>query len=115
VKRTDTHDTEKATFGDIICPSTFAFSIECKHYKAPPSFSLLVKQDCKEWDKWINQAAQDCVSASKKMLIIIKYNNVDEIVLVDDLMGLTPIINYKGRFVVKLTDMLLLDDSNFFD
>ena len=93
-KRVETHDTEKATFGDIICPSTFDFSLECKHYKSPPSFSLLVKQDCKDWDKWIQQADQDARNANKKMAIVIKYNNVDEIVILNESLGLIPTMNY---------------------
>ena len=115
VKRTQVYDTGKATFGDIITPATFAFSLECKHYKAPPSFSLMVKQDCKEWDKWIDQAGQDCISANKKMAIIIKYNNVDEIVILKETFGLTPIINYKSYVVVTLEEFLKLNDSIFFD
>lgn len=115
VKRTQEYDTEKATFGDIITPASFTFSLECKHYKAPPSFSLLMKQDVKDWDKWIGQASQDCKSANKKMAIIIKYNNVEEIVILDESFGLTPIINYKQYVVVSLTSFLKLDDSIFFD
>lgn len=115
VKRTAIYDTEKATFGDIICPATFSYSLECKHYKAPPSFALVMKQDCKDWDKWIGQAGQDCISSNKKMAIIIKYNNVEEIVILDASEDITPIMFYKNYKVVRLTDWLALSNSNFFD
>jgi hypothetical protein len=115
VKRTEAYDTEKATFGDIITPATFAFSLECKHYKAPPSFSLIMKQDVKDWDKWIGQAGQDCISANKKMAIIIKYNNVDEFVIVTEPHDLPVIIKYKEYSIVTLEAWLTLPDDKFFD
>lgn len=115
VKRTEAYDTEKATFGDIITPSTFAFSIECKHYKSAPSFALLMKQDVKDWDKWIGQAGQDCISANKKMVIIIKYNAVEEFVILNESFGLTPLLNYKQYTIVSLAEFLKLPDSVFFD
>jgi len=31
--RTEKYDTEFAIFGDLICPKSFAYSVECKHYK----------------------------------------------------------------------------------
>lgn len=114
VKRTEQYDTEKATFGDIITPANFAFSIECKHYKAAPSFSLLMKQDVKEWDKWIAQAGQDCISANKMMAIIIKYNNVDEFVILNESFGLKTVINYKQFSIVTLESFLTLSDDTFF-
>lgn len=115
VKRTEAYDTEKATFGDIITPASFAFSLECKHYKAPPSFSLIMKQDVKDWDKWIGQAGQDCISANKKMAIIIKYNNVDEFVIVTEPHDLPVIIKYKEYSIVTLEAWLTLSDDKFFE
>lgn len=113
--RVATHDTSKATFGDIICPDGFKFSIECKHYKAAPSFALILKQDCKEWDKWIMQASQDAVSSGKEMLLVIKYNNVDMFVLVKNTHGLPHSMRYKEYFVLTLDSFLTLDDSVFFE
>ncbi len=115
VKRVNVYDTDKATFGDIICPETFGFSLECKHYKTAPSFSLLVKQDVKDWDTWIKQAEQDCASSDKKLAVIIKYNNVEEIVILDVLPeGMAAVVRYKKYFVVKLSDWVALPDSYFF-
>lgn len=114
VSRTTQYDTTKATFGDIITPENFNFSLECKFYKTPPSFSAMMKQDCKEWDKWIGQAGQDCISANKKMAIIIKYNNVEDLVILTETFGLTSVINYKQYFVVSLTNWLTLPDTVFF-
>lgn len=114
--RTQTHDTEKATFGDIITPATFRFSIECKHYKDPPSFSMMMKQDCKMLDGWIKQAEQDAESSEKEFLIIMKFNLVDEVAVVKTLPPNTTaaVINYKGYFLIPLTQLLDNEDGFFF-
>ncbi len=113
--RTDTHDTSKATFGDIIVPDAFGFSIECKHYKDPPSFASLVKQEVAALDKWIAQAEQDGESSGKTPCIIVKYNNVPEIVFVKETFGtLVPIGRYKSYQIVTLASFLEQEDLHFF-
>lgn len=114
--RTETYDTEYAVFGDLICPRNFNFSIECKNYKTPPSFNAIVKQDCKQIDGWIAQATQDAANAKKLTALIIKYNNVQDIVVLADLFGnLKSIINYKEYHVVTLESFLAQGDEYFFD
>ncbi len=115
VKRTTTHDLNHANFGDIICPEKFKFSIECKNYKTAPTLNSLIRGSITQWDKWIKQATQDAVSSNKKMLLIIKYNGVDDIVFVDTIIPqLTTIFPYKDVFGYKLSDLLSLNDDYFF-
>lgn len=115
-KRIKTHDTDSANFGDIICPKDFKFSVECKHYKTAPSFSSILTQNCKQWDSWLSQAVQDSINSGKKMLLIIKYNNVAEFVVVSEqASGLQPAIFYKSYYVYTLKDFLNQSDSVFFD
>lgn len=116
-KRTVSHDLDKASFGDIVCPSNFRYNIECKHYKTPPSFNMMLKQSCKDWDEWINQASQDCKNSNKKMCIIIKYNNVEEFVIIEHLpTGYSFIgIQYKQHMILSLDNFLMIDDSEFFE
>jgi hypothetical protein len=113
-QRIETHGTENANFGDIICPKSFAYSIECKHYKQAPSMSNIMQQNCKDWDLWIGQAEQDSKNSGKKMSIIIKYNNVEEIVILSEQVPLVYNMPYKHCFVVLLKDYLKQDDSVFF-
>lgn len=115
VRRTETHDTGKANFGDIIVPDNFKFSLECKHYKSAPSFAMILKQDCKEWDKWLDQANQDAKSSNKKMALVIKYNGIEEFVILGDALGLPTSMTYKGYSVVTLTTFLTLPDTQFFE
>ena len=106
---------ENATLGDINCPSNFKYSVECKHYKKPPLFSHILTQNCREWDGWIQQAEQDSANTNKKLLIIIKYNTVEEVVLVKEEVPGSAVIVYKGYFVVPLKQFLALPDTDFFE
>jgi hypothetical protein len=114
-KRMETHNLEKANFGDIICPSNFNYEVECKSYKTPPTWKAILEQDCKQLDDWIDQATQDSKNSGKKMMLIMKFNNVPEMVLFEELPeGLSSIINYKQYSIVTLTKVLLLPDEIFF-
>jgi hypothetical protein len=114
-KRLETYDTEKASLGDVICPQTFVYTVECKHYKSAPLFKNIMQQECKEWDGWIKQAEQDSQNSGKKMLLIIKYNNVDEIVIATEPVPNAYNLPYKTYFVSSLSSCLAQDDSVFFD
>jgi len=116
-KRTETHDLDKANFGDIITPPGFAYSLECKHYKEPPTFSSLIAQNWKTLDVWIEQAEQDAASSGKLPAIIVKFNLVPEIVVLKGLpAGIdNAVINYKGYVIISLDDWLKLGDEEFFN
>lgn len=112
--RAQTHDTEKASFGDIIAPSNFKFTVECKHYKTPPSLGAMIKQEYSLYDKWIEQAENDAIKGETEVLIIIKFNNVPEFCLVSkkfdhlDNFGV-----YKDYLMVSL-DTILKEPYDFF-
>lgn len=109
------YDTSKTTFGDIIVPENFNYSIECKHYKTAPLLSAISKQKVKDWDTWYKQAKQDAEHANKKVLIIIKYNNVDAIVLLEEkLPDIEPFIIYKNLFCYSFEDFLSFEDDFYF-
>jgi len=113
-KRTVTHNLEHANFGDIIVPEKFKFSVECKHYKTGPTFAAIVKGKISEWDTWIAQASQDASNSNKTMMLIVKYNGVDEIVITSGDLGIKPILLYKNFVGYRLDDVLKLPDKTFF-
>jgi hypothetical protein len=114
-KRVATHDLDHANFGDLICPKNFEFSIECKFYKTGPSFSSIVKGKITQWDEWITQAKQDAKNSGKLMMLIIKYNGVDELVFVEaEMLGLTLVLPYNNVYGYRLEEFLKLADDNFF-
>lgn len=114
--RTQTHSMDYAVFGDLVCPKNFKFSIECKHYKTPPTFQSIVEQSVKQWDEWLTQAQQDAVNSGKLMALIVKYNNVNELIFSDQIIhgSLTPCLTYKNYHIYKLSDVLGLNDQFFF-
>ena len=114
-RRKETHDLDHANFGDLICPNNFKFSIECKFYKTGPTFSSIVKGKIAQWDEWILQAKQDAANSNKEMMLIIKYNGIDEIVFVEkQITGSTLIITYKDVYGYRLDDYLQLSNTQFF-
>jgi hypothetical protein len=111
-----THNLDYAVFGDIICPKNFKFTIECKHYKSPPTFNSLINRKITAWDEWIDQAVQDAQSAGKKPLLIFKYNNVPDLILLPDLLPNGHIIlTYRGFNLYKLDELMQQPDTYFFD
>lgn len=115
--RMETHDLDYATYGDIVCPREFNFTLECKAYKAPPSFDLILKQDVKLWDEWIQQADDDAKKDGKKPFIVVKYNRTTEFAMLDssDDYGLVPAMKYKAKNIYKFSDVLSLPDDVFFN
>lgn len=113
--RTETYGTEYAVFGDLICPRSFRFSIECKHYKSPPSFQSMMDKKIPMWDKWLMQATQDSIKSGKDLMLVIKYNNVKEFVITNvSINGLSPWLIYDSKFCYSLDEFLANDVSFYF-
>lgn len=114
-KRKDTHDLDHANFGDLICPNNFKYSVECKFYKTGPTFPAIVKGKIAQWNDWIAQAKQDAYNSNKEMMLIIKYNGVDEIVFLEqEIKALTLVLPYKKVFGYRLEEFLNLPNIIFF-
>ena len=113
-KRLQTHDAETATFGDVMAPAGFRFSIECKHYKTPPTFTSMMKQDCKMITDWIKQAKQDATNSNKKMLVVAKFNNVADFVIIEGV-DEDALMLYQGNSIIPLDKWLEREDSYFFE
>jgi hypothetical protein len=112
--RTESHDLSKAEFGDIISPLDFKYSLECKFYKTPPSFSMILQQDCKMFDEWIKKVEQDAANADRLPCIIMKFNKVQETVMVRELTGVEPVFHYKAYHIVTLKNFLTQPSEWFF-
>jgi hypothetical protein len=82
--------------GDIIVPSAFPMTLECKAYKEL-DFHNIIQGSSKVLDEWIRQAEEDSKSVEKDFVLIIKINNKGIFVVTKNLpMG-----------VKKLTDNLI--------
>lgn len=108
------YDEKDVDVGDITVPMNFKYVIECKHYKTPTSLKQLVEQKSAMLDKWIGQNDIDAKSTGKKSMIIIKYNLVPELVMMEadigDYFG-----RYKGYYMYSLVDVLKKNENIFFD
>jgi len=114
IGRKEVYDTEWAIYGDLICPRNFRFSVECKHYKKPPTMTAMLKQKVSEWDDWIEQARQDARASENAMLIIIRYNNTETFTITEpDFISSPAIILYKDVEIHTL-EMLMLEEDSFF-
>ncbi len=115
IARKETHDTEWAIYGDLICPRNFNFIIECKWYKSAPILNAMLTESIADWDEWIEGARQDAEACGKAMLIVIKYNYTQILTITEkDTIIDTPIINYKDTEIHLLEDVLKLDPEPFF-
>ena len=114
MRRVNEYDLDHANFGDLICPKNFNFSIECKHYKTPPTFQSIIKQSVTQWDKWVSQAEQDAKNSGKLVLLIIKYNNVPEFAMIKDKLAVDEIFKYNGYYAYTLDALLAEKDELFF-
>lgn len=113
--RAETHDTDKASFGDIIAPKNFKFTIECKHYKTAPAMAAMIKQEYALYDKWIEQAENDAEKGDTEPMIIIKFNNVPEFVILSNKFShMNHFARYKEYILVSLEDCLKEPDEFFF-
>jgi hypothetical protein len=113
--RTESYNLDYAVFGDLICPRNFTYSVECKHYKSPPSFQSIIIHKVSQWDTWLEQAERDATSSKRNFSLIIKYNNVDEIVFLKHKIPNVQHNKYKNYNIYLMKDWLLLPDENFFN
>jgi hypothetical protein len=115
-KRMEDHDLDKAEFGDVVCPTSFRFSLECKHYKTAPTFSQMLSGSCKLLDEWIEKAEQDAENSGRLPCIIMKFNNVRESVMVKELPpGIKPVMLYGDYVIITLAEFLAQSTEWFFE
>lgn len=113
-----THNTDFAVYGDLVCPKTFKFCVECKNYKDAPSFNSIVTQKVSDWDEWISQVEQDAKNSCKFPLLIVKYNRVSTFCLVEknwcDANVLSHILEHELHFV-NYKNYIGVDLNKFFN
>ena len=108
---------EHKLVGDISTPPDFKFVIECKHYKDSPTFRSALNEQISQWDGWLKQVETDAKSVNKLPMLVIKYNLIDEFVLLPSSYFNKSIdlkYKYKDYAVKKLSDLLLMEDCFFF-
>ncbi|HUS48912.1 MAG TPA: hypothetical protein VMZ91_02000 [Candidatus Paceibacterota bacterium] len=108
-------DAKEVLSGDLICPSNFRFSVECKS-RADFNFWDILNEDTKhlEIDDWIWQAEQDASISNKEPLILIKINNRKPFVLFPKKLHEGKIL-YVNYTIMRFDYFLQLEDEFFFE
>lgn len=65
-------DAQEIFAGDIIAPTWFPFTIECKNYADTPKIHNLMSIGDKDLDTWIKQAKTSAEVANKEWLLVFK-------------------------------------------
>ena len=103
--------------GDIICPSNFRFSVECKCYASISFWDLF--NESSDLNSWIKQCSEDAAFANKLPMLIIKINNHKPIVginmAIDDFEIDDHAFEHRGFFFYPLDRLLDCDSALFFD
>lgn len=113
-KRVLSYDTSKATFGDIICPDTFKYIVECKALRDPPTFRSLVYNNVLKWNSWIKQVEQDAANANKEPMIMARFNRIEDIVMVKKRIEDAYILKYHDYYLYLQSDYFRLSLDVFF-
>lgn len=66
--------TKRALGSDIICPSWFRFSIECKNYKDKPNYASLIWDKDTDLDGWIGEVLFDAINMKRTPLLFFRTN-----------------------------------------
>lgn len=107
-------DEHKVDIGDIMTPIGFKFTLECKFYKTP--FTINILHSCNsQLGKWIKQAEDQSKVANKDFLLIIKFNDIKEIVISKELLAFnTNYLYYNSYYIYSLESLLKLEDKKWF-
>lgn len=107
-------DEHKIDIGDIMTPPGFRFTIECKFYKTPFTINILHNFNS-QLDKWLKQAEEQSKLANKDFLLIIKFNDIKEIVITKKLLvSNINYIYYNSYYIYSLESLLNLKDEIWF-
>ena len=97
--------------GDIICPSDFKFSVECKSYANISFWDLF--NESSDLHSWMRQCSEDAEFTNKIPLLVVKINNhkpfVGTTLCVENY-----ILEHKRFYFYTLEDFLRFDDTAFF-
>ena len=107
-------DAKEILSGDLIVPTNFKFSIECKG-RAEFNFWDMLNDDTKhlEIDDWIIQAQNDASISGKEPLLLIKVNNRKPFALFPVKLKESN-IRYKDFTIMRFDYLLKLDEDFFF-
>lgn len=68
-------DVRRTLASDLIVPSWFNFSVECKWYKDKPNYATIIKGTDSDLDGWLGETLYDAINVNLVPLLFFKTNN----------------------------------------
>jgi hypothetical protein len=99
--------------GDIIVPTGFPMTVECKAYKEL-DFHNIIQGSSRQLDEWIEQAEEDANSVDKNFILVIKINNKGTYVLTNDLSVGSNSVSNKLKSYSKYKDIYYMYSFDLF-
>ena len=66
------NSTKRALGSDIICPSWFQFSIECKNYGDKPNYAKVLVSSDTDLDGWVGEVLFDAINAKRTPILFFR-------------------------------------------
>lgn len=113
-------DAQEILSADIICPSFFPFSLECKNYgeKTGPKMYSILEGNERVLDRWLVQARGDAEFSKKQFLILFKITRKASYICIDYKKFIETLkennIELPQSFI-KYKDTIILDKNDFLD
>jgi hypothetical protein len=85
----------KQTLGsDIICPTWFKFSIECKSYANDPNYAKIIREDDRVLNGWLGESLYDAMTLNLTPMLVFKTTRKGTNVAIPNCFKLPQSINY---------------------
>jgi len=65
-------DTKRVLGSDLICPSWFKFSVECKNYMDKPNYATIIKSSDAMLDYWLAEALFDSINLKQTPMLVFR-------------------------------------------
>lgn len=98
--------------GDVICPSNFRFSVECKSYAEISFWDLF--NESSDLHSWMKQCKDDAYFVNKTPLLIVKINNHKPFVGTTIILP-NMVFEHRHFYFYTLEDFLKFDDIVYFE
>lgn len=86
--------TQQTLGSDIICPSWFNWSIECKNYANDPNYSKILKEDDRVLNGWLGEALHDAIVLNLSPMLVFRTARKGTHVAIPSYFQLPSEINY---------------------
>lgn len=107
--------TKNVLSADIISPSWFRCSVECKWYADKPSYHNIIKKNDQTLDGWLSETLRDAINTNRLPVLFFKTNQKGTFVAIPnsfvELDKLSHFANYNGFIIIGIELFELIKDQ----